>query len=240
MGSQIRLPVSRPLTVLTWLWQQPGGKYAYAAEHVNKWAAMVRRHLSIDHELACVTDLPAGIDASIRIIPPTGDFEDIRLPTWGPKKPQCHRRLSMFRRDAADWMQAERVVSMDLDAVICRSLDPLLDIEDDIKIAHGTSSGRRYNGSLISLRLGSRPQVFETFTPERAVRAGMRHLGSDQSWLAASIPGEKTWTPADGVAFWLPDRRLPPDPRIVFYAGTNGKPWTLVDDAVVAQHYPKG
>lgn len=223
------------LTVLTWLWSQPGKGTRYAAEHVNVWAAMVRRHLTLDHEIACVTDTPEGIDTGIRIIPPPGDFVDVRLPTWSGNKPQCLRRLSMFRRDAVDLFGAERIVCMDLDAVICDSLDPLFDITDDFKIAHGTSSGRQYNGSLIALRLGSRPQVFESFTREKAVLAGIRHLGSDQAWIAAAIPGEKTWKPADGVCFWLPQRPVPPA-RVVFFAGSNGKPWTL-DDSLVAEHY---
>lgn len=226
------------LTVLTWLWNQPHGKTKYAAEHVNAWATMVSRHLTLEHEVACVTDMPQGIDPGIRIIPPLGDFIDVKLPTWGPTKPQCLRRLSMFRRDAVDWIKADRIVSTDLDAVICDSLDPLFDIDDDFKIAHGTSSGRKYNGSLMLLRLGARPQVFETFTPERAVRAGLKHLGSDQAWIAAAIPGEKTWKPEDGVCFWLPQRPVEVA-RIVFFAGANGKPWT-VDDPLVAKHYPKG
>jgi hypothetical protein len=58
------------LTVLTWLWLQEGGRTAYRAEHVNAWAAMVRRNLSLPHRIACVTDMPDGIAASIDIIVP--------------------------------------------------------------------------------------------------------------------------------------------------------------------------
>jgi len=224
------------LTVLTWLWAQPGGRTTYTAGHVNAWAAMVARHLTLKHEIAVVTATPAGIAPHIRVIPPPGDFLDVRLPTWGARKPQCLRRLAMFKRDAADWLHAERIVSMDLDCVIADSLDPLFDIADDFRITKGTSASRRYNGSMILLRLGSRPQVYDTFTPERAVRAGLAHLGSDQAWLAASIPNEKTWTATDGVHFWRPSR--PVDrARVVFFAGGVGKPWE-VDDPLVARHYP--
>lgn len=224
------------LTVLTWLWAQPGGRTTYTAHHVNVWAAMVRRHLSLKHEIAVITDMPDGIDHGIRIIQPPGDFLDVRLPTWGPRKPQCLRRLAVFRRDASVWLQAERVVSFDLDVVICDSLDPLFDAADDFRITKGTSAGRRYNGSLMMLRLGSRPQVVETFTPERAIRAGLAHLGSDQAWLAAAIPGEKTWSVADGVHFWRPSKPVA-EARVVFFAGAVGKPWE-VDDPLVARHYP--
>ncbi|HQS15027.1 hypothetical protein [Reyranella sp.] len=224
------------LTAISWLWAQPGGRTTYAARHVNAWAAMVRRHLTLEHEIAVVTDMPAGIDPGIRIIPPPGDFEDVRLPTWGARKPQCLRRLAMFERSAADWLHAERVVSMDLDCVIADSLDPLFDTDDDFRIAKGTATSRRYNGSLMMLRLGARPQVFDTFTREKAVLAGLKHLGSDQAWIASAIPNEKTWGAADGVRFWTPTRRVT-EARVVFFAGAVGKPWE-VDDPLVARHYP--
>lgn len=224
------------LTVLTWLWAQPGGRTKYTARHVNAWAAMVRRHLTLKHEIACVTGMPEGIDPGIRIIAPSGDFLDVKLPTWGPRRPQCLRRLAMFRRDAADWLKAKRVVSFDLDCVICESLDPLFDTDDDFRITKGTARSRLYNGSLMMLRLGSRPHVYDTFTPERAFRAGLMHLGSDQAWLASAIPNEKTWTPADGVKFWHPMRPVT-EARVVFFAGGVGKPWE-VNDPLVRQHYP--
>lgn len=221
---------------MCWLWSQPNGKTAYRAEHVNAWAAMVSRHLKMKHELACVTDMPAGIDKRVRIIPPPGDFLDVKLPTWGPRKPQCLRRLAMFRRDAANWIGAERVVSFDLDCVICGTLDPLFNTDDDFRITKGTSASRHYNGSLMMLKLGSRPEVVETFTPERAIRAGLAHLGSDQAWLATAIPGEKTWTAADGIHFWRPSKPVT-NGRLVFFAGAVGKPWE-VDAPLVARHYP--
>lgn len=224
------------LTVLSWLWAQPSGRTTYAARHVNAWAAMVRRHLTLEHEIAVVTDMSAGINPGIRIIAPPGEFMDVRLPTWGSRKPQCLRRLAMFRADAADWLGAERVVSFDLDCVICDSLDPLFDTADDFRITKGTARSRRYNGSLMMLRLGSRPQVYDTFTPERAIRAGLVHLGSDQAWIASAIPNEKTWDAADGVRFWTPTRPVT-EARVVFFAGSVGKPWE-VDDPLVRQHYP--
>src|SRR5690606_34220265 len=85
------------LTVLTWLWRQPGGRTGYTASHVNIWAAMVRRHLAMPHRLACVTDMPEGIMTEVEIIDPPGDFEAVRIPTWGAHMPQCLCRLALFR-----------------------------------------------------------------------------------------------------------------------------------------------
>lgn len=224
--------------LLTWLWTQPGGRASYGPEHVRIWQAMIRRHLTLPHTLAVVTDLPGDYGPDVEVIAPPGEFEDVRLPTWKEARPQCLRRLSMFRRDAADIFGADRIVCTDLDLVVCGSLDPVLDITDDFKITRGTAVRRAYNGSMMSLRLGSRPQVYETFNIEKAVEAGRKHVGSDQSWIAHSLPGEKTWGPDDGVRFWGMHHPIK-DARVVFFAGQT-KPWTIVgigNEAEIARHY---
>lgn len=199
---------------------------------------MVRRHLTIPHTLAVVTDLPGDYGPGVEVIRPPRDLEHVAIPSWGPKRPQCLRRLAMFRRDAADLFGADRIVCMDLDLVVCASLDPPLDIRDDFKITRGTWRGRAYNGSMMSLRLGSRPQVYETFTQAGAIRAGQNHVGSDQAWIASAIPGEKTWGPEDGIRFWASQHPIN-DACIVFFAGQQ-KPWTMAAigrEMVIARNY---
>jgi hypothetical protein len=234
MGESARLR----LKILTWLWAQPGGSTTYHPWHVRIWAGMLRRHLTIPHALAVVTDIPGDYGPDIEVIPPPRDLEHVTIPSWGPRRPQCLRRLAMFKRDAADIFGADRIVCMDLDLVVCASLDPLLDIKDDFRITRGTWRGRAYNGSMISLRLGSRPQVYETFSQAGAIRAGRNHVGSDQAWIAAAIPGEKTWGPEDGIRFWASYHPVK-DPRVVFFAGQQ-KPWSLAEvgrEAEIAKHY---
>lgn len=226
------------LKVLTWLWHQPGVRFSYEPWHVRIWAAMIRRHLTIPHTLAVVTDIDGDYGHGVEVIRPPRDFEAARIPTWGSTRPQCLRRLSMFRRDAADLFGADRIVCTDLDLVVRDSLDPLLDIKDDFKITRGTARSRAYNGSMISLRLGSRPKVFEKFTLDRAIEAGRRHVGSDQAWIAAALPGEKTWSMEDGVFFWAMQHSIH-NARVVFFAG-GMKPWTLASvgrETTVARHY---
>jgi hypothetical protein len=227
------------LTVLTWLWAQPGGRTTYTARHVNVWRDMVQRHLSIDHEVACVTDMPQGIDPGIRIIHPPRQLEDVRIPTWGPRRPQCFRRLAMFRRDAADLFGAERIVCMDLDVAIGGSLDKLLGGGEDFRIAAGTSPGRLYNGSMMMIRAGSRPKVYEEFTPAKAVLAGKKFVGSDQAWLSYILGrGEKVWRVDDGLVHWMA-RHQAPAPRMMSFPGPT-KPWQLVELGTVpwvCRHY---
>lgn len=231
------------LTVLTWLWKQPDGRAAYTAEHVNIWAAMVRRHLAMPHRLACVTDHPEGIEAGVEIIAPPRDFEDVRIPTWGPDKPQCLRRLAMFRPDAGA-IFGERFVSMDLDCVVAAPLDPLFEVADDFRMYRGTTDKRPYNGSLLLMTAGARPQVFERFTPQAAVAAGQRFVGSDQAWISHVLGwGEATWGREDGVLWWGSRHNADaPLQRLMFFPGTP-KPWQVADlneDPWVAEHYRGG
>lgn len=226
------------LTVLTWLWAQPGVKSSYSALHVNIWAAMVRRHLTIPHRIACVTDMPEGIDPTVEIIPPPREFEGIRIPTWPEHRPQCLRRLAMFRRDA-EKIFGKRFVCMDLDTVIGGNIDSLFSGPEEFRIFAGTTTGRPYNGSMMLLTAGARPQVYETFTPAKAIEAGRRWIGSDQAWITHCLRGEKTWGPGDGVGWY--NSRMPagPPPRLMFFPGSP-KPWQLVDqgrEPWVQAHY---
>lgn len=228
------------LRVIAWLWRQPGGRTQYAAAHANAWAAMVRRHMTLPHRIACVTDMPEGIDRDIEIIAPPRDFEDVRIPTWHEGRPQCLRRIAMFRPDAAK-IFGKRFVCMDLDCVIGDSLDPLFDVSDDFKMNAGTARRRLYNGSMMLMTAGARPQVYEQFTPEAAAAAGKQFVGSDQAWISHVLgPGEATWGPDDGVLWWgSPENARVGCRRIMFFPG-QPKPWEVVadgKDAWVVEHY---
>lgn len=234
------LRLNEQLTILSWFWSQPDGRTQYTARHVNIWASMIRRHLSLPHRIACVTDLPDGIDPDIEIILPPRDFENVRIPTWHHTRPQCLRRISMFRPDA-EKIFGKRFICMDLDCVIACSLDQLFDVQDDFKIFHGTAKGRLYNGSMILMTAGSRSQVYERFTPEDAAEAGKRFLGSDQAWISHVLgPGEATWGPEDGVHWYGSCHSgTTSDYRVMFYVG-KVKPWELVlanKDSWVAENY---
>lgn len=219
------------LTVLCWYWRQPGGETAYAAAHVAVWAAMVKRHLSIPHRLAVVTDEPLDIPG-VEIIPPPREFETLRIPSWPDAKPQCLRRLAMFRADAAA-VFGERFVCMDLDCVISGPLDPLF-TRHDFRIMKGTAPGRPFNGSMMMLKAGARPQVYEQFTHEGAIAAGRKFLGSDQAWISHVLgPAEAVWDVSHGVDWWKPGTTAP----LLFFPGSV-KPWEVIRrDPFVAEHY---
>lgn len=228
------------LTILTWLWSKPGSRTNYTAAHVNIWAAMVSRHVTIPHRIACVTDMPEGIDSYIEIIKPPGEFVGLETPTWNGDKPNCFRRLSMFRPDAAD-IFGERFVCMDLDCVIGANIDILFDRDDDFVMYKGTSFDRPYNGSLMMLSAGARPQVYLEFNEENAIKSGQKYVGSDQAWISYCLgPDEKTWSFEDGICWWGSQyNTLIPEKRIMFFPGQI-KPWESVMygfDSWITKHY---
>jgi hypothetical protein len=187
---------------------------------------MVSRNLSMPHRLACVTtetDLPANVE---RIVPP-GKFEKV-APKWGPTRPNCFRRLAMFGPDAAQ-VFGERFVCMDLDVAIGAPLDPLFDRPEDLVLLNGTAHDRPYNGSLMLITAGCRPQVYDKFNQRAANVSGERFVGSDQAWLAHCLgPNEATWGEADGVYFFRPSWRNKTKPRVMFFPGPPKlKPWVL-------------
>lgn len=232
------------LTVLTWFWAQPGCRTTYTSEHVNIWAAMVRRNLTIPHRIACVTDIPSGISSEIEIIRPPGEFVGLQTPTWRGNKPNCFRRLAMYRPDAAR-IFGNRFVNMDLDCVIGGSLDPVFDRPEDIVLFRGTSPKRPYNGSMTLMTAGVRPEVYTDFTPEGAVQSGAEFVGSDQAWLCHKLGvGEATWGEEHGVHWWgqryrtLATSKLP---RVLFFPGST-KPWSelaMKADPFVRRHYAR-
>jgi hypothetical protein len=225
------------LVVFSWYWTQPGGRTAYKPEHIAIWAAMIRRNLAMPHRIAVVTHEDIAIPG-VELIRPPREFEEVRIPTWGAAKPQCHRRLVMFRPDAARWF-GDRFVCMDLDVVVGKPLDPLFEGGEDFRIFKGTSSNRPYNGSLMMLRAGARPQVYRDFTPEKAAEAGQLFCGSDQAWLAHCLGwGERTWSEDDGVVHFRSGYRAgKPPPRMVFFPGAL-KPWMIAPaDPYAKAHY---
>lgn len=229
---------SEPLTILTWFWKQPGGRTEYTADHVNVWADMVRRNLSMPHRIACVTAHPDGIDPSIDIIAPPGDFEDVKLPTWGEDKPQCLRRISMFRPDAAS-IFGSRFACMDMDTIVMGPLDPIFDRDDEFIMFAGTTAHRPYNGSLLMMNAGARRQVYDRFTPDEAIKAGFRFVGSDQAWISYVLGrGEATWGPADGIHAYHSARNGNSETRILFFFGSP-KPWDLLQEDRIASFYRK-
>lgn len=218
------------LSVVCWKWAARGVRPKFTAEHVNALRAMVGRHYTRPHRFICVTDDAKGIGPGIEVLPDFGDFASVPSP-HGAGAPACYRRLRAFHPDAARWF-GERFVCLDLDLVAVADLAPLWDRPDDFVMYRDPLYPTQYNGSMVLLAAGSRPEVWADFHPQmsrrHAVMAGKR--GSDQGWISYRIPGEATWGPEDGVYSYRKHLApnggaLPTDARLVVMHG-QPKPWS--------------
>lgn len=242
----------QPLKIFTWLWVQEPVRdvydLAHGAEAVNRWAAMFRQYLTLPHTLACVTNIRGGFDQDIELIPLPTEFEEITIRNWSERSgaPQCLRRLSMFHPDAARIFGAERFVSTDIDMIATDVLDPLYDHDHDFRMFGGTSSRRPYNGSMVQMTAGCRPEVYERFAadPEGVARAARAmYVGSDQAVISMILgKGEKIWSKDDGVYAYSPrfarnnrvpasggrslEVGMPEGMRMMFFPGFD-KPWQI-------------
>lgn len=232
------------IRVVTFLWRDEGYRFnhlfRYGADHVNRWASMVRRNLDMDHELVCVTDDSTGIDPSIRIVPLWDDLREMG---------GCYTRLRAFAPDMREII-GPRFVWMDLDCVVTGDLTPLFDRDEDFVAWRGLRGSAPYCGSMVMMTAGARKEVWETFDPVSSPKRGkaLGYIGTDQAWISACLPGEATWGREDGV--WnarrltrgrgLPGRAkrlglsmgLPENARVVFFTG----PYDPSQSATQAAH----
>ena len=220
------------LSVVTWKWRPSDGyRSTYPPETVNRLRAMVQKHYPHPHRFLCVTDDAGGIHPDVEIVPDWHDWATVPSPHGG-HNPSCYRRLRMFHPDIAE-VFGDRFVSLDLDVVITGDLTPLWNRDEDIVMWGDTNPqpGSHYNGSMVLLRAGSRPQVWTEFDPKSSPQLAMQNhsFGSDQGWISYRLgPDEATWSRADGVYSFRIDlqdqRRLPDDCRIVIFHGLQD-PW---------------
>ena len=220
------------LTVCCFKWASPHGyRSRFGPEHVLTLQAMVGRHYPHPHRFVCVTDDPGGL-ADVETIPLWPDYAMVPSPHGGGN-PSCYRRLKLFDPRIDDVL-GSRFVTVDLDTVIVGDLTPIFDRSEPFVIWGETNPRSWYNGSMMLLTAGARPQVWTHFdplhSPQQALSAGK--FGSDQGWISYCLgPGEATWTTADGVYSYrvhvLHERRgqLPADARLVMFHG-KVDPWS--------------
>jgi hypothetical protein len=222
---------SEPLTVLCWKWKPaPGYRSSFGAEAVNVLRRMVARHYARPHRFCCVTNDAEGLDPNVIVIPDREDFKGIPSPHGG-RNPSCYRRLRMFAPDAGEAF-GPRFVSLDIDCVIVRDMAPIWDRPEPFVIWGDTNPQTLYNGSMIMLKAGARPKVWEKFDPviSPALARSSGNFGSDQAWISYCLgKGEAKWTQEDGVFSFrnqIQNRGgvLPSGARIVMFHG-NIDPW---------------
>lgn len=226
------------LTIVGWLWRGEG-PLRYTPEHANIWARMIHRCLSLPHRFVLMTDQPeADYDPLIQPVPLWDAWRELRNKSWGASKPQCYVRLKAFSREAAE-IFGPRFVSIDLDCVPLKPLDPLFQRKEDFLIFRRMPLTERdklntYNGSMWMMTAGARASVWEAFKGEESIAAARAFMGTDQAWIRHHLgPNEAGWGITEGVYGWTRLRNHPSylhsppeNARIIFFYG-GVKPWNL-------------
>jgi hypothetical protein len=236
---------------VTMRWRANGHyRSSFGPETVNTLWNMIGRNYDGACRLTCITDDPKGISAEVQVLPLWSHFGNMPSP-HGMGYPSCYRRLPLFGDELPGIGPTREALGaqfthMDLDVVITGSLNPLVDIDDDFKIWGDTAKGTPYNGSLWTMKAGSRRKVIDTFDPMLSPKKSLAlgYIGSDQGWIGACLgTQEMKYTTRDGVySFRNHVQRsgylLPTGARIVIFHG-NQDPWTRQSQCMswVRKHY---
>lgn len=229
--------------IILWKWRQPGFRCAYGSKHVNVMLAQLARCISLPYRSVCITDDSEGVDCET--FPLWSDHSKMANAS-GPHLPSCYRRLRIFDAEtqvALGAVKGDRILSLDLDAVLVQNVDPLLERTETFVgwAVPGHKHPKVFNGSMFFFEVGSSLQfLWDEFdpveSPKRASAAG--YFGSDQAYLSQQMlrrSGTGDWNTKDGVLSYTRDVRrncaLPAHARIVMFHGA-AKPW---DPNVVRQ-----
>ena len=123
----------------------------YGPEYVNRLFAMVRRNVEVPVRFVCFTDDPTGLGEGIEIKP----LPDFPEPAYKyARYCSAWRKLALF--DSAKTGLEGRVLFLDLDIVILRSLEPLLQgdapfmmLENWYQPGKGQASVMRFDGDVM-------------------------------------------------------------------------------------------
>lgn len=225
--------------VVLWKWSTPGYRTTYTADHVNTMVAMLRRNGVPLDRIVLVTDDSRGVHCRTHPLwTDCGTLQNVS----GKHLPSCYRRLKLFdplTQEALGIPAGERIVSLDLDAVVLKDFLVLCQRPERYVgwQVPGTKHRVVMNGSMWLFTAGDLDWVWHGFDPENSGRKALAagYMGSDQGYLSHVLMQQNFvggWTSTrDGVLSYSRDVRklklLPKHTRIVFFAGTL-KPWDAV------------
>lgn len=214
------------LTVCAYLWYDPNGKrnqtYIYDGTHAVLLRNQLKRHLTVPHRFVCISD---------REIPGVETVK-IDMTTHVPRS--RYAKLMTFRPDIADIL-GPRILQLDLDTVIVRNIDAIVERDEDLVLWRNPCFGiarrrTRYNTSILLYRAGTRNEIWNKFdvktTPAEMAKWT---TGTDQAWISHMVgEGAPYWSDKHGIynAGTLQDASptkkrvaLPADARIVMFPG---------------------
>ncbi len=210
----------------------------YKPEQYNVLYSMVVRNLKQPFEFVCFTDDPAGLRPEIRCCGIPHD-----LPYWWGK-------VALYK-DSIPGVVTEKILFLDTDVVILRSIDEIADYPSDFAMARDFPQSKcparhekDVNGSVILLKVGARTEIWDHYVrlgmPQMPIaEAGKKNftLGGQGIINEVRIPVDQF--PDDWVRSYKDNNMAIHGPgddcRIAFFHG-HPKPWE-VEDAWVKEHW---
>ena len=205
----------------------------YGPEYVNRLYAMVRRHLTGDFRMVCLTDDAHGIRTEVACFP----IPALELPPGIPERGWT--KLATFAADLHGLHGT--ALFLDLDVVIVGPLDGFFTQPGEFVIIHDYKRPWRITGnsSVYRYTLGAHPDVLEyfrthfeqvrsTFRNEQAYLSDFMHRkGLLSYWPAGWCPSFKYHCiPRWPSNYWIAPV-VPKDARIVIFHGECNPPDAL-------------
>lgn len=159
------------------------GHVPYPVEYVSRLSAMVAKRLDRPYRMVCLTDRPGQVPDGV---------EAITIPNPRPLD-GWWSKLELFNPQHG---VTGRVLYLDLDTLLVKSLDPIVDLPASFAlIPHtGRFKGfrnkavvRRFNSSVMVFDAGINHRLYKDWTPAVAER-----LHGDQDWIGEQYP--EAWT----------------------------------------------
>ena len=226
MGATATVAPQRHVICMKW-----GQKYG--PEYVNRLYAMVRRHLSGDFNLVCLTDDSAGIRSEVQCLP----IPPLNLPAGIPER--GWNKLASFSADL--YGLRGTALFLDVDVVITGSLDDFFTQPGEFLIIHDYKRPWRITGnsSVYRFELGAHPEVLIYFRAHfEEIRQKFRN---EQAYLSDVLHQQgkltywpKEWCPSfkyDSIPSWPSNYWTAPfvplGARIVIFHGECNPPDAL-------------
>ena len=205
----------------------------YGPEYVNRLYAMVRRHLTGEFRMVCLTDDAGGIRPEVQCFP----IPALDLPAGSPERGWT--KLVTFKKDLCGLTGT--ALFLDVDVVIVGDLDSFFDEPGEFLIIHDYKRPWRITGnsSVYRFELGAHPEVLTYF--RNHVEEVQARFRNEQAYLSDVIHRSgklkywpSTWCPSfkyHGIPAWPSNYWkapfIPEDARIVIFHGECNPPDAL-------------
>lgn len=130
-----------------------GNYLGRGAEYVNKLYQMVELNTTVPHEFVCVTDDPTGLDEGIKHIHISPELKG----WWG--------KLYLFKKGL--FPEGERMVFFDLDTLILKNIDELLEYQGEMAGLRDFYVSTRWATGVVLWESGKYSHIWDEWNAER-------------------------------------------------------------------------